>query len=319
MCWSRTFLSRPQLSGSTNPAGTTAGRVRPLPDHGPPGLRSQPQARVTATAIAGRGTRAAVGCVRHSSGASYAARGPVSAPLHCFPPTVCADIGERWQTPQAQRSAAVIRATSKHAAAPECERPDRGSRTNVATTHSSGQPANHRQRKSVDVASPSGKGPTVVSAADSRRENVASGARRAPTADQRQTQTSQAWAAHRAATHNRGADQASASPSQRQIIDRLLLGGPLRRDEPLLRRASVQRLNFSMQVIDPWHEQDFVDCAPCAHVCSLWRLRPGNNSPTDAAGPCRFWLGRGGRTSLSHCSTGSSSAAGHPSTRSCTS
>ena len=41
---------------------------------------------------------------------------------------------------------------------------------------------------------------------------------------------------------------ASASPSQRQVLDRLLLGGPLRSEEPLLRQATAQRLNFSMQV-----------------------------------------------------------------------
>jgi len=47
---------------------------------------------------------------------------------------------------------------------------------------------------------------------------------------------------------SRRQDSAAESPSQRQIVDRLLQGGPLRGEEALLRRATAQRLNFSMQV-----------------------------------------------------------------------
>lgn len=40
-----------------------------------------------------------------------------------------------------------------------------------------------------------------------------------------------------------------AGPSQREILDRILLGGPLGRMEPLLAAAAPSRLNFSLHVL----------------------------------------------------------------------
>ena len=229
---------------------TIASRICPLPNYGHLGLQSSPHAKL---AIAALGP--AFCCVRYRSGAAHAICKRVRARLpSCFS-TVSANTEERLGNPPAQRSAAAVGPTAEHAAATNSRRPASDPASTSAKTTSSRQPpsvatGNLETARSPGRQAASAMASRAAEAASKQRKTLAPASRRAPTAEPRQAPATQGTDKDKATNRGRSANETSMGPSQRQILDRLLLGGPLRVDEPLLRRASAQRLNFSMQVTD---------------------------------------------------------------------